>query len=224
MQAVILAGGKGTRLGFLTKNAPKPMLVVNKKPFLEHLLINLKRNGIKDIVLCIGYLSYKIKDYFKDGSKFGLKISYSTETRLLGTGGALKKAENFLNHSFILLNGDTYLPVDYSGLFRHFRKLNKKGLIVVCKAGNKRGNISLKGNLVVNYNKKYKNMKFTDAGVQIFRKDILNLIAANKFVSLEERIFPKLIREKQLAAYMSKKKFYDIGTRRGLKIIRGILK
>lgn len=224
MQVVILAGGKGTRLGTLTQNAPKPMLMVNKKPFLEHLLINLRKNGIRDIVLCIGYLSYKIKDHFKDGSNFGLKISYSVEDKLLGTGGALKRAENFLKRNFVLLNGDTYLAIGYAGLFSYFRKLNKKGLIVVCRAKNTRGNINLKGNLVVSYDKKSKNMKFTDAGVQFFRKDILNLIAADKFVSLEETIFPKLIKEKQLAACITTRKFYDMGTHKGLKIIRGILK
>lgn len=223
MQAVILAGGKGTRLGGLTKTTPKPMLAVNKKPFLEHLLINLKSNGIKDIVVCAGYLAHKIKAYFRDGSRIGVRIRYSVEDKLLGTGGALRKAETFLNQNFILLNGDTYIPIDYKSLWKHFKQLDKIGLVAVRKQS---GNISVKGILITRYDKsgKSENLEFTDAGVQVFKKKILEFIMPNQVVSLEEEIFPKLIKEKQLAAYITKEIFYDIGTHDRLKTAEGILK
>lgn len=224
MQAVILVGGRGTRLGALTKKTPKPMIIVNKKPFLEHLLIRLKSSGIKNILLCAGYLGSKIKDYFKDGSMLGLDIDYSIEHRLLGTGGALKKAETFLNQDFILLNGDTYLPVDYQKLWRYFKRQDKSGIVVVCSNKNKTGNIMIEKSLVTRYDKKSKNLEFTDAGVQVFKKDILRLIPSNKVVSLEEGVFPKLVKRRQLAAYRTKQKFFDIGTHEGLRAIRDVLK
>ena len=224
MQAVILVGGRGTRLGALTKNKPKPMLIVNKKPFLEHLLVRLRSSGIKNILLCIGYLGHKIKDYFKDGSWLGLNIDYSIEHSLLGTGGALKKAETFLNQDFILMNGDTYLPIDYRELLQYFKDQNKLGVVVVYSNKNKNGNIRVEKVLVTKYDKKSKNLEFTDAGVQVFKKDILRLIPSNKFISLEEEIFPKLVKSRQLAAYTTRQEFFDIGTHKGLRAIQKVLK
>ena len=102
--------------------------------------------------------------------------------------------------------------------------VHKKGIVVVYHTTSGNGNISLRKNLVIKYDKKSKNLDFTDAGVQIFKKDVLKLIPPCKIISLEEEIFPKLMKKKQLAAYVTKEKFYDIGTHEGLKIIKGVLK
>jgi len=97
VQAVILVGGLGTRLRPLTNTAPKSMVTVDDRPFLAHLLELLGNNGIIDVVLCIGYLGDQIREYLRDGRKFGMKIRYSEEKgELLGTGGALKRAEDYL--------------------------------------------------------------------------------------------------------------------------------
>ena len=88
-QAVILCGGLGTRLGNITKVVPKPMVDVKGKPFLEHIIIQLKKNGIKEILLLVGYKSQIIKNYFKDGKKLGVNIIYTNEKKPLGTCGAL---------------------------------------------------------------------------------------------------------------------------------------
>ena len=224
MQAVILAGGRGIRLGGMTNRLPKPMIDVNGRPFLEHLIMNLKENGIKDIVICAGYLHQKMVDYFKDGSILGVKITFSIEKKILGTGGALKNAKRFLNRNFFLINGDTYLPIDYKSAWMRFRRLHKKGLIVLCRDKDRNGNASVQENLVTRYDKKSKGMDFTDAGLQIFSRDVLKMIPKNCTFSLENKIFQKLSRQGQMVAYITDKRFYDMGTLEGLRIIRGILK
>ena len=95
MRAIILAGGLGTRLRPLTENTPKPLLPVKNRPIIEHAIINFKKHGINDIVLSIGYLADKIKDYFGTGENWGVSISYVVEDQPLGTGGAIKKAGVF---------------------------------------------------------------------------------------------------------------------------------
>ena len=121
MQAVILAGGKGTRLSPITDTIPKPMAMVNNRPFLEYMLLMLKRNSFKKILLCVGYLGEKIEAYFGDGNRLGIVIKYSYEKELLGTAGALKLAENILEEEFLVLYGDSYLDIDYRAFIAFLR-------------------------------------------------------------------------------------------------------
>ena len=126
MQAVILAGGLGMRLKPLTEQIPKVMVAVNGKPFLLHLLELLKSWGVNDIVLCIGYLGRQVRDFFGGGGDLGIRIRYSEEGEwLLGTGGALKQAQNLLDDHFFVVNGDTCLPLDYRQVEGSFIKHNK---------------------------------------------------------------------------------------------------
>jgi len=89
--AIILAGGLGTRLRPLTDNTPKPLLPIKGKPIVQHMIKNMKKNGINNIILSIGFQADKIMNYFGNGEQFGVNISYSVEKELLGTGGAIKK-------------------------------------------------------------------------------------------------------------------------------------
>src|ERR1043166_4772379 len=108
MQMVILAGGLGTRLGEMTKNIPKSMVPVLGKPFLQHQIELASGQGIERFLLCIGHYGEQIKDYFQDGAKFGVQISYSEEgNKLLGTGGALKHAAAYLEEQFFLMWGES---------------------------------------------------------------------------------------------------------------------
>ena len=107
MKAVILAGGLGTRLQPYTNSLPKPMLPLGEKPILEHLIEWIKKNGVKEIVLCVSYLRKKIEDYFGDGKKFGVKIEYAISKKPLATAGQLKTAERFIDDTFVCLYGDS---------------------------------------------------------------------------------------------------------------------
>jgi D-glycero-D-manno-heptose 1,7-bisphosphate phosphatase/D-glycero-alpha-D-manno-heptose 1-phosphate guanylyltransferase len=131
MQTVILCSGWGTRLRPLTYQIPKVMVPVKGKPFLEYQLKLLKKNNLKDIVLCIGYLGDQIKNYFKNGENLGINILYSDGKTPLKTGGELKRARDLLEDEFLLLNGDTFLNIDYQDLISCFQREKKLATMVV---------------------------------------------------------------------------------------------
>ncbi len=243
MQAVILAGGAGTRLRPLTLAVPKPMIKINGKPFLQYILEELKKYGVRDIILCVGYLADKFKEYFGDGSKLGINLSYSVEREFLGTAGAVKLAEKYLEDDFVLMNGDTYLPIDYAEIYGEFKKSGKMGLMVVYDNREKVAleNVSVDDQgLVDAYEKKEplkkgdqlvevktgpsKDYKYVDAGVYVFNRDILKLIERGRFVSLEGDVYPELIKSRQLKAHITSKRYYDLGTPERMELIKGLLK
>lgn len=219
MQAVILAGGLGTRLRPLTEQIPKVMVPVNDKPFLLHLLKLLKSQGVRDIVLCIGYLGGQIKDSFGQGESIGIRIRYNEEkARLLGTGGALKQAQHLLAEHFFVINGDTYLPIDYGEMEKAFLKCRKRALMAVY---DNQEDIGVKNNvkldnalMVVGYDKgsSVLGLRYVDAGVLVFRREVLELIEEGCPVSLENGLYLTLIQQRELAAYVTEQRFYDIGT------------
>ena len=224
MQVVILAGGLGTRLRPLTYNVPKPMIEIKGKPFLEYLILYLKNQGLKNILILTSYLSEKIASYFKDGSSLGVLIKYSNEISPLGTGGALKNAERYLNKEFILLNGDTFIPLDYNKLIYYYKNSGRKNIIVVNKNKKSRGNIMIDRNKkVVEYNKKEKKFQYEACGVQIFKKEILRLMPKNKVISVENDIFPLEIKKTDLIAFETKADFFDLGTFERVKRFRGVI-
>jgi len=221
MQAVILAGGLGTRLEPIIGKIPKAMISVHGKPFLEHQLRLLKRHGISNIVLCIGHLGEKINKHFGDGKKFGVKIKYSEETEgLLGTAGAIKKARDLLDDVFFVTYGDAYLILDYQNVMRYFKKTNKLGLMAVYKNFDMydKSNVVVEKGLVKIYSKKRKapNMVYIDFGVSVLRKKALGLIPEGKVADLEE-LYQELIRRKELLAFETGQRFYEIGSPEGLK-------
>jgi NDP-sugar pyrophosphorylase family protein len=225
---VILCGGLATRLYPLTKKISKSMIKIEGKPFLEHQLDLLKKNGIKNILLCIGYKGEQIKKYFGNGRKFGVKIRYSQEKKkLLGTGGALKKAEKLLEDNFLVMWGDSYLPFDFQGAIKFFKKFNKSGLMTVYKNCDKYepSNVEVEGNLVKVYSKKRKTkkMKYIDYGVSIFKKEALKYIPKNKVYDLS-KLNQLLVKKKQLLAFPARKRFYQIGTFEGIEEFRRYIK
>src|SRR5215471_7098838 len=129
-QAVILAGGLGTRMRPMTETIPKSLIPVADKPFLQHQLELLAAQGLSRVLLLLAYLGEQIERHFGDGVLLGYTLSYSHEPSPLGTGGALKNAETKLEDVFVLLNGDTYLAVDYAALLQAFRKSLSDALIV----------------------------------------------------------------------------------------------
>jgi len=219
MQAVILAGGLGTRLGELTRDMPKVMLPFNDKPFLYYIISLLQKQGIKDVVLCIGYLGERVKNFFGNGKKLGVNIKYSAEdVKLLGTGGALRQARHLLNEYFLVLNGDTYLPADYLEVEKEYLRLGRKAMMVVYNNEVKTGvknNIALdRDRMVVSYDKKgtSPDLKYAEAGAVILQKETLGFIPEGEKVSFEDGIYQRLIAQGEMAAYITQQRFYDIGT------------
>ena len=228
MQVVILAGGKGTRLRPLTYTVPKPMVKVCGKPFLEHQLEVVKLFGLTDILILASYLGRQLENYFSDGSDLGMKIRYCYERIPLGTGGALRNADEMLSERFIVLNGDTLLLIDYSKLVRQFQERDKTGLIVAYSNPDKIAPNNLRigdGDVVLSYNKQSDDgMTHLDAGAVALGKKVLELIAPGCVCSLEKEIYVKLIKAGELLAFRTEQRFYDMGNYEGLKKIEQVLK
>jgi len=221
MQVAILAGGLATRLRPLTVKIPKSLLQIQNKPFLEYQLDFLKRGGVKDIVLCVGYLGEQIKRHFGNGKEFGVNISYSHEDKnLLGTAGALKNAQNLLQDTFFTMYGDSYLFLDFSAIMSYFKSQDKLALMTVYKNHDRydKSNTVIAGNLVKYYSKKEKSegMVYIEYGANIFKKEILEFIPEGQPYTLEA-LFPRLIEQEQLLAYEVHKRFYQIGSPEGLE-------
>ena len=129
MKAVILAGGLGTRLRPLTDKKPKPMLPLGKKPLLEHLIKWIRKNGVKDIVLCVSYLHEIIEKHFGDGSKFGVNIEYAVSKKPLATAGQLKTAQKFIDDTFVCVYGDSIFDFSLKNMIAEHKE--KKSFITM---------------------------------------------------------------------------------------------
>lgn len=234
-QAVILAGGLGTRMRPITETIPKPMIPVAGKPFLQHQLELLGAAHIHDVLLLVAYRGKQIEQYFGDGAGLRCRISYLYEPSPLGTGGALKRASKHLRDSFVLLNGDTYLAIDYQALVARFAALDCLALVVAYKksfgnpgklpADGVPGNLGVvDGGRVSAYCKKNpRGLTHVDAGAAVLRKEVLQWLPKGRRCSLEEEIYPRLIAQGQMQAWETSEPFYDMGSPAGLAALEAKL-
>ena len=218
-QVVILAGGKGTGLGEMTEAIPKPMIPIAGVPFLEILLGHFISQGFDRFLIVLGYLPKYIPSVLGDGAKYGVKITYcgDEENLSLGTGGALKRAVPFLDREFLLIFGDTFLPIDFRDFISTF--LNRDLAAMLAVYNNREdtdviGNIELDSSgLVLKYKKNSSDiLNYVDAGAVCLKKKVLNYAPPSRDVSLEEDLYPRIISKRQLYAYVCQDRFYDIGT------------
>jgi N-acetyl-alpha-D-muramate 1-phosphate uridylyltransferase len=214
-QAVILAGGLGTRLGSIASDVPKAMVAVAGKPFLEHEVSLLKLNGVDDFVFCLGHLGEKVESHFGDGSAMGVSIRYSWDgKRLLGPAGALKKAEGLLEERFFVTYGDAYLRAPYGAMMERLESSGKMGVMSVFHNENRRGrsDVETEGGLVVRFEKSGHRMySWINYGVTVLAKDALSAIPEGVTFG-EEEFYGRLIEAKQLLAFPVTEMFYEIGT------------
>jgi len=227
-QAVILAGGIGTRLRPLTNNLPKPMIPINRKPFLEYLIDLLKENGIEEVVLLLGYLPEKIKKYFGNGSKFGINIKYSIGDVSFETGKRIKNAKELLDDNFLLMYCDNYWPLDLKKLVKYHDEHNVLTTVTIYtnKDNFTKSNMRIDNQgygILYDKSRKEKNLSGVDIGFFIINKKVLELMPNTNF-SFEKEILPKLIKEKQLAGYLTDHKYYSIGKIERLPITEQFLK
>ena len=212
---VILAGGLGTRLGPLAQGLPKAMVAVAGRPFLEHVLRQLARQGFAEVLLLTGFRSDIIEDHFGDGSGLGLRLAYSREPEPLGTGGAFKLAQARIRRRFLMLYGDLYRPVDYRALAqRHAGNALAvypyvEGLTTIACP-----NVLLDGPgaRVAVYAKDRPDLALdhVDAGFGLFEPEVLDRLPEGRS-SFEAELFPALAAEGRLGAIRVDRKFWDIG-------------
>jgi NDP-sugar pyrophosphorylase family protein len=220
----ILAGGLATRLYPDTRITPKALLEVAGSPFIHHQLALLKRKGITEVVICAGYLGEQIREFLKDGAGLGLKINYSFDgERLLGTGGALRKAAPLLGDIFWVTYGDAYLDTDYAAILDYFNAHNRLGLMTVFKNENRwdKSNILYSGGLILNYNKKspIPDMKHIDYGLAIMRIEALAEFPPGEAFDLAD-LYVSLMNRGELLGCEVRQRFYEMGSREGLQETR----
>jgi NDP-sugar pyrophosphorylase family protein len=216
----ILAGGLATRLRPITLQVPKVMVPLAGRPFVDHLLSLLSRNGIRRVVFCLGHLGEQVEEHVGDGSRFGVQVQYSHDgKRLLGTGGALRQALPLLGDVCAVLYGDSYLDVDYRAIFEAFLADDAQGLMTVMRNDNQwdRSNVVFRGGRLLCYDKKSASAEMThiDYGLSLLRRSALERIPADDFFDLAD-LFRDLVREGRMIGQEIGRRFFEIGSPRGL--------
>lgn len=211
MEAIVLAGGFGTRLKEVVSDVPKPMAPVNGKPFLEYLLKDLNKKGIKHVILAVGYKKEIIKEYFKNKYE-DIEITYSEELVPLGTGGAIKKALKLVKEEDVfIVNGDTFFDVDLKKM-KEFHTENKSILTVAVKEMenfDRYGSLVIKENRIIEFEEKKKKDKGKiNGGIYLIKKDLLSRMEKENF-SFEKEVLEDKKIEKH--SYESEGYFIDIG-------------
>jgi NDP-sugar pyrophosphorylase family protein len=216
----LLAGGLATRLRPITTTVPKAMVAVAGKPFIEHQLALLRENGIRKVVLCLGYLGQQVEEHVGAGSGFGLEVRYSYDgAKLLGTGGALRRALPLLGEVFWVLYGDSYLDFDYQAVLRTFLNSGARGLMTVVRNDNRwdRSNVVFEEGVLRTYDKRNQTpqMKHIDYGAALLRRDVLAALPEETVIDLAE-VYTGLVERGEMIGYEVTQRFYEIGSPAGL--------
>jgi D-glycero-D-manno-heptose 1,7-bisphosphate phosphatase len=208
-QAVVLAGGRGTRLGALTERLPKPMMPVAGGPFLDQLLWNLQRHGLRRVVLSVGYLADTIRDHVGDGSHYGLEVSYCHEDEPAGTGGALALALPQLEERFLVLNGDTLFDLNYLDLALALAEHDGALALRSVPDAGRYGSVQLEAGRVVAFLEKGRSGPGQiNGGVYALRRSVVERSLGS---SIERDWLPRLASEGRLAGRSYDGFFLDIG-------------
>mgnify|MGYP001223093129 CR=1 FL=1 len=221
LPTAILSGGLATRLHPVTKTLPKALIKISGQPFIFHQLKFLRKQGIRKVVICIGHLGEMIKSCVGDGSKFDLEILYSSEEeKLLGTGGAIKKALPKLGENFFVLYGDTFLPINFNLVEKAYMASDKLCMMTILKNDGKwdQSNVLFKKNKLIEYNKRKPTieMKYIDYGLSILSADIFKTYLNKSIFDLSD-LYESLSVQNKIEGYQVYERFYEIGTHNAIK-------
>jgi NDP-sugar pyrophosphorylase family protein len=224
----ILAGGLATRLRPATDKIPKALLSVAGEPFLVHQLRLLRSEGFCKIVICVGYLGELIEEKIGDGKRLGLQIYYSFDgPTLLGTGGALKRALPMLGEQFLVIYGDSYMPVDYAEVVKAFVRSEKPALMTVFENEGRwdASNVWLEAGEIHRYDKKVRTpqMRHIDYGISVLTAGVFAGFPDNAPFDVAD-LYSRLVSEKQMAACEVKQRFHEIGSAKGLAELNALLR
>jgi len=215
--AVLLVGGLGTRLRSVISEKPKALAPIGDTPFLKVLLLELRSQGIERIVMCTGHFAEQIEEEFGDGSELGIAIEYSQELQPLGTAGAIKLAEKHLEdcREFIVLNGDSFLELDFKAFVRFHRESRSVATIALRKVSNaaRYGTVEVdKDGKVCSFREKLgiEEPGLINGGIYIFEREVLSGLPEGAS-SLEKDVLPKLL-ERSVCGFQTNGLFIDIGT------------
>jgi NDP-sugar pyrophosphorylase family protein len=228
LPVAILAGGLATRLRPLTETIPKSLVEINGEPFLWHQLRLLRENGVDRVVMCVSHLGEQVQESAGEGRQFGLHIDYSFDGDiLLGTAGALKRAQPLLGESFFVLYGDSYLPIDLRAVETAFRASGKAGLMTVYSNQGQwdTSNVEFTDGRIVAYDKKLRTgrMRYIDYGLGVLNADALARVPAGTSFDLAA-LYQELLSAGELAAFEAPQRFYEIGSFSGIEELSSYLR
>ena len=213
MKAIVLCGGKGTRLRPYTYTIPKPMLPLGKKPILQYVLASLKRAGVTEAYLTVGYLHEQIEDYFKEGNKMGIKLHYSIEKSEMGTAGSILPLEKKMDAPFVVMMGDHLSNLDIAAVIAAHKKsgniatiaLNKKGVPLEYGVAD----LDASGN-VERFREKPIVENYVNTGVYVFEPEIFKYIKPGE--DFANNVFPRLLESgKKIGGFVFTDYWLDIG-------------
>lgn len=220
MKAMVLAAGVGSRLDPLTRNLPKPMVPIVNKPVMRHIIELLAKNGFDEIMVNLHYHGDQIRDYFGDGSKWGVNIHYSDEDRLWGDAGSVKRCEYFFDSTFLVMGGDDLSDIDLNRLLKHHKENKSICTIVLSLVDdpseygialiNEKGRITRflekpKGEII------FSNMANT--GIYMLEPEIFDLIPRGEQYGFGHNVFPKLLEQKRrFYGYLTSSYWKDVGS------------
>jgi len=217
MQAILLVGGKGTRLQTVVSSKPKPLASVGDVPFLELLVMQLRSQGIRRLIMSTCHLAEQIEESFGDGRRWEAEIQYAREREPLGTAGAVKFAASLLKEGsdFLVVNGDSFIELDVPGFIRFHREHDGLVSMAVCRISDaaRYGTVEFNdGKRITGFSEKMGKPQpgFINAGAYIFRRAILDRIPPGP-CSLEKDVFPELVTQ-GMYAFEAQGIFIDIGT------------
>jgi len=232
MKGLILAGGKGTRLRPLTINTPKPVVPVANSPFLLYQIDLMRTGGIGEIILSLSYQPRKIEDLLKDGSDYGVWIRYAVEGTPLGTGGAFKNAEEHINSTTVVFNGDVLTELDLGDVIARHRERKAVATIVLTRVENPSAYGLVETNSdgwIQRFIEKPGPDEITcntiNAGIYVLEPSVLAHMPKGEAYSFERNLFPTLLEHKEpVLAYIMDRYWIDIGTpRKYLEVHQDIL-
>lgn len=205
-----------TRLRPITETIPKAMVEVAGRPFIDHQLDLLHRNGIRRVVMCLGYRGRQLEQYVGDGSARGMDVTYAYDgEKLMGTGGAVRRALHLLGDVFWVMYGDSYMDIDYAAVLDHFAHSDADALMTVLRNGNRwdTSNVVFRNGRLLRYDKKQltPDMDYIDYGVALLRRPAAERIPTDRPFDLAE-LYTALVTEGKMVGHEVTDRFYEIGT------------
>ena len=219
---MILCAGLATRLYPITSYIPKYLYPINGMPFVDYQLKLLKQSGFDHVVLCIGKFGGIIREYVSHGGQWGLSVEYSyIDINNEGTANAIKKTRRYVDDSFFVMYGDSYLPVNYKKIQQKYESSKTKGLMAIYNNHDEqlhKNNVYYKKKSIIRYSKTEDilPMNYIDYGISVFNKNTLDRIDDSCYTDLSV-VHNNLIAEGQLSPFIIKSRFYEVGSLRGIQ-------
>lgn len=218
-KAVILSGGKGRHLRPYTYELPKSLLPIQGKPILYYLIRRMKEAGVREIVMCVGYLGEKIKEYCGDGSKFGVRITYSEEKKPLGTGGAIRKIKSLVKDDpFLLFHGDILFELNLSDLVNFHQQQDTITTVTLLPTRDPSpfGQFELHGTTIVDFHQNVKKREeksyLINTGMYVMNPAIFNFFPPGHTPFMIEEVLYNLAKDKKLSGFVFEGEWFDVGT------------